>query len=115
MLVPKPAQSQQHNVHSSDAHAEDDCCIALASNSRLTEVDIHNAHGHQVEEEVPPVQVGFSLGGVGVCLEGGMSACGACQRDRDTGQLLCDVGTHELAHVVCMNTNHKNMKFLGPE
>lgn len=70
MLVPQPAHSQQNYIHSSNAHAEDDRCVALSSNSRFAEVGIHDAHGHQVEEEVSPVQGRVWGGDLGLCLEG---------------------------------------------
>lgn len=76
MLVPQPANSQQDDVHSSNGHAEDDGCVAhprplpLPRHSCFAEVGIHNTHGHQVEEEVAPVQ-GRVLGGQeGLCLKG---------------------------------------------
>lgn len=74
VLVPQPANSQQDNVNSGDGHAEDDSGVALPlplpRHSCLTEVSIHNAHGHQVEEEVAPVQGRVWGGQVGFCLEG---------------------------------------------
>ena len=75
--MPQPAQREQHNVHSCDGHAEHEGCLALPAHSSLAEVCIHNAHGDEVEEEVPPVQVNFLRGAEGGCLEGAKGLCTA--------------------------------------
>ena len=56
VLVPQPAYSQQYNIYSSNAHAEDHGRSAFTGSSCFIEVGIHDAHGHQVEEEVAPIQ-----------------------------------------------------------
>ena len=55
--MPQPAQQEQHNVHAGNGNAEHDSSIGLTAHSSLTEVGVHNAHGYEVEEKVPPVQV----------------------------------------------------------
>ena len=69
VLIPQPAHSQQHDIHSSNAHAEEHSRSAFARSSCFVEVRIHDAHGDQVEEEVPPVQGTVLRGQMGVGLE----------------------------------------------
>ena len=75
VVVPQPAYSQQHNIHSGNAHAEEHSRSAFAGSSCFVEVGIHDAHGDQVEEEVTPVQGTILRSRVGVGLEAAPCNC----------------------------------------
>ena len=75
VLIPQPAHSQQYDIHSSNADAEDHGNSALAGCACFIEMSIHDAHGNKIEEEVSPVQGTVRGCQMVVCLEAATCNC----------------------------------------